>query len=72
MTATHRLNIEADNGDEVLFVCATQSCGRRLVVKRSGGLVVLDRGDFFARHAGGTEGLAISLDVAPQFGALSA
>jgi hypothetical protein len=58
---THRLTMEADNGHEVLFACSVESCGRRLVVKRSGGLVVLQRGDFFAHHAGGTPGLELSV-----------
>ncbi|HEX6578814.1 MAG TPA: hypothetical protein VF082_10630 [Jiangellaceae bacterium] len=57
----HRLTMEADNGHEVLFACSVESCGRRLVVKRSGDLVVLDRGDFFAHHAGGTPGLELLL-----------
>jgi hypothetical protein len=52
MSDIHRLDIEARTVAEVLFVCA-EGCGRRLVVKRAGGLVVLDRGDFFAQHAGG-------------------
>ncbi|MGH9251080.1 MAG: hypothetical protein ACRD0W_16385 [Acidimicrobiales bacterium] len=63
MDSLHRLTIEADNGEDVLFVCSVESCGRRLVVKRSGGLVVLDRGDFFARHAGGSDGLDISVGL---------
>jgi hypothetical protein len=53
------MTIEADNGHDVLFVCPVGSCGRRLVLKRTGGLVVLDRGDFFAYHVGGTAGLEI-------------
>ena len=35
----------------------------RLVLKRSGGLVVLDQGDFFALHSGGTGGLGISAGI---------
>jgi hypothetical protein len=62
---THHLTMEADNGDEVLLTCPVESCGRRLVVKRSGGLVVLERGDFFAHHAGGTTGLGLSVAVGP-------
>jgi hypothetical protein len=62
---THPLMMEADNGEEVLFACSVESCGRRLVVKRSGGLVVVERGDFFAHHAGGTPGLDISAPLGP-------
>ena len=61
--ATHELRIEADNGDEVLFACQHEGCGRRVVVKRSGGLVVIDQGDFWATHAGGTPGLRVSAHV---------
>ncbi len=63
MDSLHRLTIEADNGEDVLLVCSIESCGRRLVVKRSGGLVVLERGDFFARHVGGNDGLDISVGL---------
>ena len=63
---THRLTMEADNGHEVLFACSVESCGRRLVVKRSGGLVVVERGDFFAHHAGGTPGLETSAALGPE------
>lgn len=48
MPQPHRLRIEADNGDEVLLACPRPECGRRIVVKRAGGMVVLARGDFFA------------------------
>jgi hypothetical protein len=63
MNTSHRLMIEADNGDEVLFVCPVEGCQRRLVVKRSGGFVVLDAGDFFAFHTGCTDGLRISASI---------
>jgi hypothetical protein len=52
------------NGEDVLFTCPEAGCGRRLIVKRHGGLIVLDQGDFFARHRGGTEGLEISAGIA--------
>jgi hypothetical protein len=58
------MGIEADNGDEILFACPIESCGRRLVLKRSGGLVVLNRGDFFALHSGGTEMVGVSAQIA--------
>jgi hypothetical protein len=61
--AIHQLTAEADNGDEIVFVCHELDCGRRLVLKRSGGLVVLDRGDFFARHVGGSEGLMVTAAI---------
>lgn len=63
MRPLHRLTLEADNGQDVLFVCPVDNCGRRLVVKRSGGLVVLDRGDFSADHVGGTGGLEIEASI---------
>jgi hypothetical protein len=63
METSHQLTIGADNGNEVLFVCTTESCAKRLIVKRKGGLVVLDQGDFTANHTGGNAGLAISLGV---------
>lgn len=66
MEATHRMDIEADNGDEVLFTCPEPGCGRRLVVKRSGGLVVIDRGDVTARHSGGSPGMRIGVRTSPD------
>jgi hypothetical protein len=57
--------VEADNGEEILFVCPVAGCGRRLIVKRSGDLIVLVQGDFFAFHVGGTAGLAISASITP-------
>ncbi len=64
MNPLHRMTVEADNGEDVLFVCPVDNCGRRLVLKRSGGLVVLDRGDFYAYHVGGTGGLEIETSIA--------
>jgi hypothetical protein len=55
----HRMLIETQNDSEILFVCPEDGCGRRLVLKRSGGLTVIDQGDFFALHSGGTEGLEL-------------
>jgi hypothetical protein len=57
------MTLDAENGEELLFACPHEGCGRRLVLKRSGGLVVLDQGDFFALHSGGTEGLEISARI---------
>jgi hypothetical protein len=60
MNELHHLTIEADDGMDVLFVCPVDGCGRRVVVRRSGELIVLDKGDFYALHVGGTSGLEIS------------
>jgi hypothetical protein len=59
------MTLESDNGEELLFVCPHDGCGRRLVLQRSGGLVVLERGDFFAVHSGSTGGLNISAAFPP-------
>jgi len=64
MDPVHLLTIEADNGADVLFVCPVESCGRRVVLKRSGDLTVLDRGDFFALHVGGATGLELATGLA--------
>lgn len=64
MNQVHRLTVEADDGADVLLVCPVESCGRRVVVRRSGGLVVLEQGDFYAFHVGGTSGLEIATSVA--------
>lgn len=59
----HRMLIEAQNDAEVMFVCPEDGCGRRLVLKRSGGLTVIDQGDFFALHSGGTEGMELQTSL---------
>ena len=64
MNPVHHTTVEADDGVDVLFVCPVEGCGRRLVIRRSGGLTVLDKGDFSAFHVGGTSGLEISPVVA--------
>ena len=63
MYPQHKMILDAHNDEELLFVCPHERCGRRLVLKRSGGLVVLDQGDFFALHSGGTEGLEMSAAI---------
>lgn len=53
------MECEAENDSEVLFACPT--CGRRVVVgKREPKFVVLDRGDFSARHTGSLGGVEMS------------
>ena len=63
MQNTHRFAIDSDNGEDIVMVCPDESCRRRIVISRSEGLVVIDQGDFFALHTGGTAGLRISASV---------
>jgi len=55
----HTMNYEGGTDADVVFAC--DECGRRVVVgKHAARLVVIDRGDVFARHTGSTGGLQIS------------
>jgi hypothetical protein len=63
MQTTHTLNIDSDNGAEIVLVCPEDTCRRRVVVARSGGFVVIDQGDFFARHVGVSGGLRVTASV---------
>jgi ABC-type iron transport system FetAB ATPase subunit len=63
MNELHHVTVEADDGMDILFVCPVEGCGRRVVLRRSGDLIVLDKGDFYALHVGGTSGLEISPTV---------
>jgi hypothetical protein len=59
-TPSHEMVCEAETAAEVLFVCADEACGRRVVVgKFRPRLTVIDRGDFSARHAGSLGGVVI-------------
>jgi len=60
---THQMHVEADNGAEILFVCPEQGCGRRFVLQRGAGLVIIDRGDLHARHVGGIGPISVGADV---------
>lgn len=59
--ARHRIVIESNTEDGFLLVCPEQSCGRRLVIHRAGGMTVIDRGDVFAHHVGGNAGVDFSI-----------
>lgn len=63
MAERHRMDIEGDDGQDVVLHCPEPGCGRRVVLRRSGGMLVLNRGDFFALHSAGTAGLRISAAV---------
>lgn len=62
MSARHRMHLESDDGDGLLFRCGVDGCGRTVIVTRSGEYTVVQRGDFFATHVG-SKG-AVDLDVA--------
>ncbi len=53
--------VEAENSAEVLFECP--ECGRRVVFRRQGGMVILDRGDVGVDHFGGD--LTVGVDLHP-------
>jgi hypothetical protein len=58
--ASHDMICRTETASEALFVCADDSCGRRVVVGKSRpGLTVLVQGDFAVRHVGGTGGVAM-------------
>lgn len=58
----HALRCAEQTPDETLFVC--DLCGRRLVLNPRGRrMTVLDKGDFFALHSGGTGGVSMQPPV---------
>jgi hypothetical protein len=58
--ASHEMMCEAETSSEALFVCMDDACGRRVVVGKSQPrLTVIDRGDFWIRHAGSKGGVAM-------------
>jgi hypothetical protein len=58
--AIHEMFRETETAAEVLFVCADELCGRRVVVGKSRPrLTVIDRGDFSARHIGSVGGVVV-------------
>lgn len=62
MSRQHLMVIGADNGDSVLIACP--ECGRRVVLKRCGEMVVLDRGDIVAGHSVNRGPVAVGVDLA--------
>jgi hypothetical protein len=53
---------EGTTGGEAVYVCPEEGCGRRLVINRlRPALIVIDRGDFFARHV--SEGLRVGIAI---------
>jgi hypothetical protein len=64
-TDPHRLTCTTSPGG-LLFECA-DGCGRRLVIDRQRGqLVVIDHGDRYARHEGAIGGVRLAPPIAQQ------
>jgi hypothetical protein len=58
---SHEMLCETETSSEALFVCTEDACGRRVVVGKSRpGFTVIDRGNFAARHVGGTGGVLMA------------
>jgi hypothetical protein len=60
---THYMHVEADDGHDIVFACPEADCGRRFLLRRAGGYMVLDRGDVNVRHVGGTGIGSLSVDA---------
>jgi hypothetical protein len=60
---THHMRVEADDGRDIVFACPEADCGRRFLLRRAGGYMVLDPGDVNVRHVGGTANVSLSVDV---------
>ena len=60
MQAIHHMIEVGDDGDGMLYHC--EECQRQIVIRRSGGFVVLQKGDFLATHVGGHGPLSLSVD----------
>jgi hypothetical protein len=59
MHPLHTMDAAGQDRRGVLFVCPEEGCGRRLRISRTGVLTVLEQGDFYALHAGGTGSLVV-------------
>jgi hypothetical protein len=59
----HHMQVEADDGRDIVFACPEADCGRRFLLRRAGGYMVLDQGDVNVRHVGGTGNVSLSVDV---------
>ena len=60
MATVHRLNGTVSPGG-LLFTCDEDGCGRRLVIDRERGeMVVIDRGDPYALHEGSIGGVVMT------------
>lgn len=50
MSSYHKMTSESDNGHDILLGCIDDTCGRRVVFRRPGEIIVIDHGDFYALH----------------------
>jgi hypothetical protein len=63
MTAYHQLSCEVSPAG-LVFTCDEDGCGRRLVIDRQRGrMVVIDRGDRYALHRGSVGGVTLAAEV---------
>jgi hypothetical protein len=63
MDALHHMTVEANVDCEALLVCPHEGCGRRVVLNRVGDIVILNKGDFFARHVGSVGPIDVSMSL---------
>jgi hypothetical protein len=66
MTDIHHLSVTTSPGG-LLFVCERDDCGRRVVIDRDRGeMVVIDHGDRYALHEGSLGGVVLGRSVVRQ------
>jgi hypothetical protein len=64
MDQVHVMARAGGSDDESVYACEVEGCGRRVVVNwRRPEFIVLDRGDFFARHVSGGDNVALQIAV---------
>jgi hypothetical protein len=60
----HRLEIDSRGANGTVFTCTVDGCGRRVAVQRhQPKFVVIDQGDFFARHTWGDGPISVDVTV---------
>ncbi|HSF85331.1 MAG TPA: hypothetical protein VLG28_06690 [Acidimicrobiia bacterium] len=64
MGFTHWMEVDDQTDDAVVFSCPEPGCGRRVVVGGDSGLLVVDQGDFHARHVGAVGPIGLDASIA--------